>query len=385
MLEISSKKMCSGCGACANACPKQCIRMEADEEGFLYPVIDIEQCVNCHICEKVCPIVNQKTSASRSKQKAFAAYNLDEQVRLHSSSGGIFTLLAQEIIRQGGIVYGAALSDDCRTVSHIAVDSLSGLTALQGSKYVQSSISGAMRDAKEQLESGRTVLFTGTPCQIGGLYAYLRKDYPNLYTQDLICHGAPSPKVWERYVEMRTRTAGSEPETVSFRCKNGGWKLYSMLFRFKEGAVYEKNLREDLFMKGFLADMYLRPSCHACSFKGKDRQADITLADFWGVQNVMPEMDDNKGTSVVWVHSEKGARLFEAIQKAVRYEEIDIEKALVYNHAAVNSVPEPRERKRFWAAFKQEFPSSSVEQLSRRTIWKRAKKYLARLKRKLFT
>lgn len=385
MLEITDQAKCSGCHACASACPKQCIHMTADAEGFLYPEIDRSQCVDCHLCEKVCPILNQKTASPDALQDAYAAYCTDETIRMKSSSGGVFTLLAGQILSQGGVVFGAALAEDCRSVSHIAVERAEELCRLQGSKYVQSMIGTAYQDARNFLDAGRTVLFTGTPCQIGGLYAYLKQDYPNLLTQDIVCHGVPSPKVWDRYVTLREQKAGSGASDVFFRSKTTGWKTYSMAMSFQDGKRYTSVNREDPYMKGFLADLYLRPSCYECAFKTKQRQSDITLADFWGIQNVLPALDDNKGTSVVWVHSGRGKALFQQIAPQLRYEQIDIAKALVYNTAAVTSTRKPPERPRFWNAFQDAFPAETVEKLSKRTIWKRAKRYLARMKRKLFS
>lgn len=385
MLELSDKKSCSGCHACANACPKQCIRMKADAEGFLYPEIDKAQCVDCHLCEKICPILNGACSDPQALQDAYAAYVQDDAVRKSSSSGGIFTLLAEQILGQGGVVFGAALAEDCRSVRHIGIETKEQLSLLRGSKYLQSTIGTTYREAKAFLDAGRPVLFTGTPCQIGGLYAYLRKHYDNLLTQDSLCHGAPSPKVWDSYVQLREQAAGAKAKAVSFRSKVTGWKTYSMVMQFENGTAYSSVHREDPFMKGFLSDLYLRPSCHACAFKTKQRQADITLADFWGVQNVLPKLDDNQGTSVIWVHSEKGRALFQQIRQQLNCETIEIGQALVYNSAALNSAQEPAGRKRFWAAYQDGFPADAVAQLSKRTFLQRVKRYLSRLKRKIMS
>ena len=383
MLELTKKQSCSGCHACANACPKQCIRMQADAEGFLYPEIDRSRCVDCHLCEKVCPILNGKCESAQAAQDAYAAYCKDDAVRKESSSGGIFTLLAEQVIDRGGVVFGAALSEDCRSVRHISAETKESLAALRGSKYVQSTIGTAFQEARAFLEAGRPVLFTGTPCQIGGLYAYLRKDYENLLTQDLVCHGAPSPKVWERYVRLRENKAGAKTKAVFFRSKVTGWKTYSLAFSFENGTDYSAGVREDPYMKGFLADLYLRPCCHACAFKTRQRQADITLSDFWGVQNVLPKLDDNLGTSVIWLHTEKGKALFQQIMPQLTCDKIEVEQAIVYNSAAVSSTREPAGRQQFWAAFRDEFPVDTVERLSKRTLWQRAVRYLSRLKRKM--
>ena len=205
MIQITEKSKCTGCHACVNACPKNCIGMVSDEEGFLYPEIRQTECVNCGKCEKVCPLLNGKTKNPDALQIGYAAYNKDETIRLKSSSGGIFTLLAEWIIQQGGVVVGAAMTEDCKSVQHTIAETIEDLENLRGSKYLQSTIGTIFKTVKKYLDSGRLVLFTGTPCQIGGLYSYLGKEYDNLYTQDLICHGVPSPLIWKNYVELRER------------------------------------------------------------------------------------------------------------------------------------------------------------------------------------
>lgn len=260
MIIIDDKTNCSGCHACANACPKNCISMVSDEEGFWYPQVNKEKCIDCGLCEKVCPIIHKWQPDDSRKTTAIAAINLNEEIRLESSSGGIFTLKAEKIIDQGGVVFGAAFSDDFKSVRHICVDNKADLEKLRGSKYVQSKISDTYKHAKEYLDSGRKVLFSGTPCQIGGLYSYLRKPYENLLTQDIICHGVPSPMVWEKYVEKCERKAASEMQRVFFRHKKYGWKSYSMAMEFTNHTKYIRTLLEDPYMRLFLSNSCLRPS-----------------------------------------------------------------------------------------------------------------------------
>lgn len=340
MIKVEEKSRCSGCHACSNACPKNCIQMTSDEEGFWYPQVNKEKCIDCGLCEKVCPIIHKWHPDDSRKITAIAAINLNEEIRLKSSSGGIFTLIAEEIIKQGGVVFGAALTDDFRSVHHIYVDNTDDLEKLRGSKYVQSKIGDTYKQAKDFLDSGRKVLFTGTPCQIGGLYSYLRKPYENLFTQDIICHGVPSPMVWKKYVDEREKKAASTTQRMFFRHKKYGWKTFAVLFEFANNTAYVKNLREDSFMRAFLSNSCLRPSCHECSFKSVKRQADITLADFWGVQNVLHDMDDDKGTSLVLIHSERGQDLLKEITQLIRMESVAIEVLTKYN-SAVNHSAEP--------------------------------------------
>lgn len=337
MIDISSKDQCSGCHACSNVCPKGCIQMLSDSEGFWYPQINKDKCIDCGLCEKVCPIIHRWKPDESRITTALAAMNKNENIRLRSSSGGIFSLLAEVIIAQSGIVFGAAFSDDFRLVHHICVDNTNDLDKLRGSKYVQSKIGDTYKQAKEYLDSGRKVLFTGTPCQIGGLYSFLRKEYDNLYTQDIICHGVPSPMVWEKYLEERERKAASKTQRMFFRHKKYGWKTYAVLFEFSNNTAYVKSLQEDSFMRAFLSDSCLRPSCYNCSFKTAHRQADITLADFWGIQYVMSDMDDNKGTSLVLVHSDKGKGLISSIRENIVFKETNIDTAIKYNPALIHS------------------------------------------------
>ena len=335
LIEIKNPKKCCGCHACTNACPKKCIQMLIDDEGFWYPYANKEECIDCGLCEKVCPIICKWQSDESRKTIAMAAINLNDEIRLGSSSGGIFSLIAEEIIKQGGVVFGAAFTDDYKSVQHIYVDNAGDLDKLRGSKYVQSKIGDTYKQAKDFLDNGRMVLFTGTPCQIGCLYSYLGKPYENLFTQDIICHGVPSPLVWKKYVEERELKAAAKTQQMFFRHKKYGWKTFAVLFKFSNNTAYVKSFREDSFMRAFLSNACLRPSCYECSFKTLQRQADITLADFWGIQNVFPEMDDDKGTSLVLIHSNKGSILLKSIEKLIKSKKVGIDIIEKLNPAVV--------------------------------------------------
>ena len=348
MIEITNKKDCCGCFACANICPKSCIEMLSDNEGFLYPKVYKDKCVDCGLCEKVCPIIN-KPKTAENKQTALAVINKDESIRLNSSSGGVFSLLASNIIENGGVVFGAALSEDCKSASHISAQTLQELELLRGSKYVQSKIGNTYKEVKTFLENGKKVLFSGTPCQVSGLYTFLGKEYENLFTCDFICHGVPSPLVWEKYVELREKKAASKTRRTFFRHKKYGWKMYSVQFIFKNCTEYIQIINNDLYMRGFLANLYLRPSCYDCKFKGINRPSDITLADFWGVEKVCPEMYDNKGTSLLILNSDKGKKLFGLISDGTVNKEVDLNVAISFNSAAIKSVVVPQKRNDFFA------------------------------------
>lgn len=333
--EIKEKKECMGCHACSNICPKNCISMDKDKDWFWYPNVDYNKCIKCGKCIKVCPIINK--AKVDNNPKAYACINNDEEVRLKSSSGGIFSLIAEQFIDSGGVVFGAEFDDEFR-VLHNYIEKINDIGKLRGSKYVQSWIGDMYSQVKHFLKQGRDVLFTGTPCQIGGLKSYLDKSYDNLFCIDIICHGVPSPKVWDKYIDFRNKKAVSSPRRISFRMKSEGWKRFSVSFFFKNNKEYRKKYQDDLYMNAFLKNVCLRPSCYACGFKSLHRQSDITLADFWGIQNILPEMDDDKGTSLIFVNSDKGQKILEKIKNKMIYEEVDVNQAVVYNSAMIKSV-----------------------------------------------
>lgn len=364
MIEIKDKRNCSGCFACASICPKNCIEMVSDDEGFLYPQIDKERCIDCGLCDKTCPILHKEKRLFK-KPLAFAAFNKNLETRLKSSSGGIFSLLAEKIISNGGVVFGAGFNQNFEVV-HMPVESLDDIEKLRVSKYVQSRVGDSFKQAKSFLDKGRTVLFTGTPCQIGGLLSFLKKPYDNLVTQDLICHGVPSPKVWKNYVEYREEKAGAKITYISCREKKVEQKKSSFAIKFENGETYLKHPNyKDPMMKIFFFNKCLRPSCHKCSFKDISRQSDITLADFWGIRGVKPEMDEDKGTSLVLINSEKGQRIFDELKCKMEVSEVDFEKAIKHNPMMKRSA-RPFERKTFMNDFKRKPFAKVIEKYGRK-------------------
>jgi len=339
MIEIVDRKECTGCSACFSVCPENCIAMEVDNDGFHYPEVNHDKCTKCSLCIKICPVIN--APVIDNIPKAYACISNDEELRMQSSSGGIFAAMANEILDRKGIVFGAAF-DENFNVTHQFVDSHHELEKFKGSKYVQSQINTSYIKTKSFLDQGRLVLFSGTPCQIAGLKAYLQKDHENLFCVDIICHGVPSPKVWNKYIKYRSDSASSSPQRISFRRKDHGWKRYSVSFIFKNETEYLNNLCDDIYMRAFLKNISLRPSCYSCKIKTIHRQSDITLADFWGISNIFPDMDDDKGTSLVFVNNQKGNSIFNVIKDKIKYREVDINEAIKYNSAAVKSVaPHP--------------------------------------------
>ncbi len=380
MIEINNKERCSGCGACLMSCPKHCIKMHEDNEGFLYPKADIETCTDCHMCENVCPIMNTAVRECNTPNTYYAV-NRDGTVRLNSSSGGVFSALGEYILSQNGAVFGAVFQDDFNGVHHVCADNISELRKMCGSKYVQSATEKTYCETKVLLEAGKTVMFTGTPCQIAGLKAYLGKEYINLITQDFICHGVPSPKAWRLYADFQRKKTHSRISEVSFRDKVTGWKKYSLSIKFDNKNVYSSNLHKDLFMRGFLSDIYLRPSCYNCAFRGKERVSDISLADFWGLSSVLPGFDDDKGASLIVVNSRKGEEMIKAVSDKLIIKKVDSDAALIHNSAYSINPKLSENRKQFMDNMDKKSFKRLILKNTPLPIWKQVK---PKLKRKLY-
>lgn len=366
MINIKNKKDCCGCSACIQRCPKQCIKMIEDEEGFQYPKINLSLCINCNLCEKVCPMLHP--IPTQSPKACYAAINKNEQIRLQSSSGGIFSLLAEQIINKKGIVFGACF-DEKWEVKHNYTETLEGIAAFRGSKYIQSRIESNYLEAEKFLKQGKLVLFSGTPCQIAGLKGFLKKEYDNLITVDFICHGVPSPKIWRTYLETTCRhiinqndkknsinsssTTSSNKsyiECINFRNKTTGWKKYSFLLKLKTHTTQDSKNAEEVcqifsentFMKGFIKCLYLRPSCYNCRTKGGKSGSDFTLGDFWGIQMLYPEWDDDKGTSAIFINTSKALSIFTNINKEnIHSKQVSFNDIVYFNKSYKYSCSEP--------------------------------------------
>lgn len=343
---IEIPENCTGCGACFSICPQKCILMEPDNEGFLYPVLNKQKCIGCGLCEKVCPVINVTEPVEKSAIASFAAFSTDESVINGSSSGGVFTHLASAVLEKGGVVFGVGFDEDF-FAKHTFIERAEQLSVLQGSKYVQSKTGNSYVEAKAFLDSGRCVLFTGTPCQINGLHKFLGKEYDNLFTQDIICHGVPSPELFRSYLES-TINRDAVVKDIFFRDKRDGWKKYSLTIVYKDGKEYSRKFKEDGYGRLFLKNLSLRPSCYECSAKGLNRASDITLADFWGIEAVCPEMYNEKGVSFIVINTQKGKELLESITSTLRIHPVSYDIAVKYNSSAVNSSSRPKERDDFY-------------------------------------
>ena len=348
MINITDKKNCSGCKACYNICPQNCIEMKADSEGFAYPKVQVDKCVKCGLCEKVCPEINIYISRGACDvPTCLAAWNKDESARENSSSGGVFTSIAEWILTNNGVVYGAGYDMDHKVI-HKEVNSVEELSDLRGSKYLQSDIRDSYKSAKHNLDNGKKVLFTGTPCQIAGLYNFLCRDYAELYTCDIVCHGVPSPLVFRKYVQNLEAIHDSNIKKINFRNKVHGWKSYSVTAQFNDESEYSNIFVDDVYMKGFLRNYYLRPSCYSCSYARIPRTSDITLGDFWGIASKYPELDDDKGTSLLLINTAKGTTMLKGIENNIEKHICDLSVAIGGNPSIISSVKEPKQRRKFF-------------------------------------
>lgn len=353
---VYEERLCTGCGACFQICPQGAISMSANEEGFLFPIIDEALCNDCGLCKMTCPVnkaaeEGTETAAVEAvtvKHKAYACYSRDEAVRAKSSSGGMFTQLALSVIRENGVVFGAGFDSDFR-VRHAYIHNAQDLDDLRRSKYVQSDTGNTFREVKAFLGDGRKVLYCGTPCQIAGLKAFLGRDDPNLLTCDLACHGVPSPKVWGMYLDYIMDRYQNKIRDVSFRDKSTGWSDSSMRIDFDDGRRYMDRVKKEIFFIGFGKSVFNRKSCFNCKFRIDQTKADITLADFWGIdRDKEKEYADNKGVSLIITHTAAGEEALSRIGESISIRERSLVEAVKYNPRLVNSVNEPAGRSSFF-------------------------------------
>lgn len=364
MVNIEDKRNCTSCGACYNVCPKNAIIMTEDKEGFKYPTIDKSKCIECNLCSKVCPIINKYEDKRIyfEKPEVMAAWSKDNHIRLDSTSGGIFSELAKKILSEGGYICGAIYDKDW-TVKHILTNDINKLPEIRSSKYLQSDTNLVYREIKEKLLEGKTVLMCGSPCQIQGIHNYLGKEYENLVLCDFICRGMNSPKVFTKYIKSLEKRFKSKATQVKFKNKTFGWHNFSTRVEFENGKRYIESRYLDSYMIGYLQyNAFMRPSCYDCKFKALPRVADITLADFWGIEKINKELDNDCGTSLVLINTNKGDKLFKSLKSSVQYTQVNSEKVFNDNVCMNDSPAVTKERE---GVFK-EIDDLEYEELSKK-------------------
>jgi coenzyme F420-reducing hydrogenase beta subunit len=351
MIELFiDKKDCCGCTSCMSICSQHAISMQPDEEGFLYPIIDRDLCIECGICKTVCPLQNEVNIQEHlSKPLVYALKHKSEDVIMSSSSGGAYTAISDYVLNASGNIYGVQFNKDF-TVQHVKASTKVERDAFKGSKYVQSNLGDVFLEVKRNLVAGRTVLFTGTPCQTAGLIKFLESvDTTNLILNDIICHGTPSPLIWHEYVEFIKRRYNSNLKAYTFRSKEKGWRGYNVKVVFEDGKIKINSSDIKIYAKMFSSALTLRPSCYYCKFANMHRPSDITIGDFWGIEKCMPEMDDNIGVSLVIVNTVKGEKVFEQIKDSIFFKQINVADCLQFN--LQQPTKEPIKRERFWRDF----------------------------------
>ena len=344
---FNDKVDCCGCTACYNVCPKNAIEMKADFEGFLYPEIDNEKCIKCGACDRVCPI-KQFKEPEKGFLKTVSLRTKDEKVLESSTSGGFTTPLLEYCIKRGGIVCCASYSEDFK-VKHIVIEGEKKLQneieRIRGSKYVQSDLSNVFKQIKEYLQLKKLVCFIGTTCQVTGLTTYLGKKYENLIMVDVVCHGTPSPMLFDKYLDYQRKKYDSEIRKINFRSKTYGYHSGTMVIEFENGKVYSGSARVDYMLKSFFKEISSRPSCYDCKFKTKKRVSDFTIFDAWHAGELGGFHDDDKGYTNVIIHSEKGLRILSEIKDAYEIHEVDSDLAVKYDGIMVTKSATPHQNR----------------------------------------
>lgn len=394
MISINKHTDCCGCGSCEQACPKNCIKLVFDEEGFLYPQLDTNSCIDCGLCEKVCPMQTDKAAINPLRVCAYK--NQDEKLRMDSSSGGLFIALTKVVLSKGGVVFGVSYDENWMPV-HTYAEDVDGVKAFMGSKYVQSRTGNSYQKAKEFLQSGRMVLYSGTPCQIAGLKSFLHKEYEHLLTIEVMCHGVPSPGVWRQYInDICPKGIGGQNtvspslnelpsiEGISFRDKSEGWSKFGFVVYGKSASKADQNSvlssnnimvkqwsKQNPYMQAFLSNVILRPTCYSCRHKNGRSGADLSLGDFWSIGKYRPELNDNKGISLVYALTAKGKELLDSIGNGL----VEFPVGEAYNTAFITSAKEKYPREKFWARYNNEGLScmAQIYQSTKPGFWKRMK------------
>lgn len=346
MVEIKEKSKCCGCTACKSICPQNAIKMIEDNEGFLYPEIDNEKCINCGACDKVCPVLNAKEN--KKEQIGYLVNNKNNEIRNDSTSGGAFTPIAEYVLDRNGVIFGATFDEDFNVI-HKYVETKEGLKLFRGSKYVQSNLLDTFNETEKFLKENRVVCYSGTPCQIEGLKKFLRKDYDNLITVDLMCHAVPSPLVWRKYLEYQNkRLGGQKIQKVLFRDKSKYGYKYSTMTIKNEEKEYSRGVETDPYLRAFFGDLSDRPSCYECKFKKQYHESDFTIWDCFIVGELDKKLDDDNGTSRILINTDNGKKVFNEIKDSFIYSEIDVIKLTKNVKEMLHSVNMNPKRQQFF-------------------------------------
>ena len=384
--KVIKKSECCGCFGCLNSCPKNCIQMKDDNEGFWYPEVDYYRCIKCNLCIKNCPALNihNKNEDVLKEAEVIAAYSKDEVLRLDSTSGGIFSEIAKYFIKEKGIVYGAIYNQE-HLVEHYRGTTVEDIDKLRQSKYLQSNIGDIYRKVKEDLINKKKVLFVGTPCHIAALNNYLSKNYDNLTTIDFLCRGINSPEAYKQYLKNLEKKYFSKIKRVIFKNKTYGWHRFSTKIIFENGQEYIQDRYTDSYMRGYLeGNLFMRPSCHECRYKSLPRYADITLGDFWGIEKVRPDLDQDKGTSIFMLNTEKGKKVFESIEERIVFEKMKINDIYLGNTALTQRVLLTKKQQKMREIFFKNYKEKDFENLVLELLYQnRIVKFLKKIKSKV--
>ena len=354
---FDERQNCCGCTACVQTCPRGAISLKTDREGFLYPDVDADKCVDCGLCRKVCAFQRDQRSKNSSEKnfaadplKILAVKHRNVAIRSESQSGGLFTLLSDPILERGGVVYGAGFRPDF-SVAHQRAETREARDLLRGSKYVQSDLGNVFQSVRNDLRDGREVLFSGTPCQAAGLRSFLevsKTDMSRLLLCDLVCHGTPSPMVWRDYLAWCEKRAGQKIKSVCFRdSQRFGWHSHVETLVFEGGNIHSDRIYTTLFYQHVMH----RPSCHACPYETPRRSSDVTMGDFWGIERSHPDFADNIGVSLALVHSEKGLQAMASAAERMEIVESNFDECS--QPTLCEPVKAALRRKYFWNDFKK--------------------------------
>lgn len=370
MIKLKEKDQCCGCSACATICPKNCIKMVPDEEGFLYPKVNVDECINCQLCEKVCPMNNV---IDVKPTKGYIIQSNEDRVLNESSSGGFFTYASREIIQQNGVVYGALIDYTKKMVYHDRICSIDDISKLRGSKYVQSNLNNVFNLICNDLIDDKIVLFSGTSCQINGLFNFLnikKIDCSKLYTIDIVCHGVPSPMLFKKYMEYQETKYKSKISYINFRYKTYGYHSGTMKVLFENNKKYYASARTDFMLKSFFSEISSRYSCYSCKFKTLNRLSDITIFDGWHFSNYTDELDNDRGYTCVIINSENGVKFFNNIKEKFKCYDCDFNEMIKMDGSMYHNSAIPHQNRGLY-----------LKSISKDGLYNASKKYLKIRKR----